>query len=196
MFIKRLVPVLLLALISGCATTSTKSEAPAPVGSSTLSAEHIAAVQSYTFGQSRELLTQVEDAVQVALASNAESRKLAATLADLLGAGTTADGKLFVCRQLALIGGDAEVAKIAPLLTDPATSDMARYALEPIPGKKADQALINALKSAPAGTTQVGIINSLGNRKVAAAAPALEAIAGGDDDAAAAARNALAKIAG
>lgn len=126
------------------------------------------AIMTYQYGQSREPLTVVEDMVKVTIQFPAQRKILAAQLAALLGSEATKDCKLFVCRQLALIGGPENVPAIAPLLLNADTNDMARYALEPIPGKAVDQALLNALEKVD-GPLKVGILNVLGQRKCEAA---------------------------
>jgi hypothetical protein len=50
------------------------------------------------------------------------------------------------------------------MLVDEDTSDMARYALERIPGTAVDEALRSALRRAK-GKPKIGIVNSLGQRR-------------------------------
>lgn len=122
------------------------------------------AVKSYEFGQSREALRTVEDLVREVIDAPRERARLAAELASLLDdPDTTLAAKDFVCRQLWLIGTPAEVPSVEPLLYDPATADMARYALERIPGSRVDRALVEAL-SKTSGTVQAGLINTLAAR--------------------------------
>lgn len=106
----------------------------------------------------------------------------------------TVDCRQFACRQLSLVGGAAAVPALAALLPDPESGQMARYALERIPGPEADQALIQALGTLKE-TALVGVINSLGVRRTAAAvAPIGERLASPDDAIAAAAAAALGRI--
>ena len=101
------------------------------------------------------------------------------------------DGKRIACRQLSLIGSEAQLPQLAPLLTDATLSDSARYALERIPGEAVNRALIRAL-SATSGTIRIGIINSLGVRGAPSARPELRALRNDRDPATAeAARAAL-----
>ncbi len=198
---------LLAVVLAGCQTVnSTKryyarasepNAAAVPSGPTTLSPEQLGAIKAYKFGGDREPLTQAEDVVRTALASTPKDQQaLANQLAGLLGGDSTPDGKLFACRQLALVGTEQNVAAIAPLLNDPKTSDMARYALQPIPGAKVDAALIAALKGADRAT-EIGIINTLGDRKAKSAAKSIESLSKGTDaSVAAAATAALEKIHG
>jgi HEAT repeat protein len=68
------------------------------------------------------------------------------------------------CRQLAVVGTRQSVPALAALLTDPALSHMARYALEPIPDPSVDAALRAALVKVD-GDLRIGVIHSLGVRR-------------------------------
>jgi hypothetical protein len=153
------------------------------------------AVKSYEFGMSRGPLRAVEDMVRAVIDSPRERARLAASLASLLDdSDTTLAAKDFVCRQLWLIGTAAEVPYVEPLLYDPATADMARYALERIPGARVDRALIAALGKTD-GAVQAGIINTLGARRAQGARSALAELSRGPDPVVAeAARAALEKL--
>jgi len=152
-------------------------------------------VAAYKFGASRESLTVVADAIRDSQANPDQRKALVAKLVALLGSDATIEGKDFACRQLSIAGGDEAVPALAKLLTSPDTSNMARYALERIPGPAADKALVDALKGT-SGLVQVGIINSLGQRHAESAVKPLAQLAKSDDTAAAeAACAALAKIA-
>jgi HEAT repeat protein/type 1 glutamine amidotransferase len=96
-------------------------------------------------------------------------------LLTFLGSTPNPDAKLAVCRELRLIGGDNSAAALGPMLLEPETTDLARYALEKIPGSAVDKVLVDALNTAM-GEVKTGIISSLGNRKSAGAVPALAAL--------------------
>lgn len=100
--------------------------------------------------------------------------------------GSPAPGGLMAaCRALRLIGGPRSVPVLAALVLKAETTDPARYALERIPGSEADQALLAALDKT-AGDVRRGVVFSLGERRPAAAVPALAKLAGGTDAALAA----------
>ena len=65
-------------------------------------------------------------------------------IAGLASARTLAAKDAF-CRDLALLGGDAAVPSLGALLAAPETAEMARYALERIPGERSAAALRQAL---------------------------------------------------
>ncbi len=92
---------------------------------------------------------------------------------DFLRRDATQAAKQAVCRELGLIGTDRSVPVLERMLAVEGTSDMARYALEAIPGPAADGALLRAM-DALGGNARFGIVSSLGNRRCAAAVPALD----------------------
>ena len=83
--------------------------------------------------------------------------------------------KAITCKQLAVHGTRDAVPALAGLLPDEELTSWARIALEVIPGPEADAALRDALGKVQ-GRVRVGIINSLGVRRDAAAVDALAAL--------------------
>lgn len=151
-------------------------------------------IATYKFGESRAPLSDLDNLV-AASGNVPEFRKeVAAKLAGLLGSDATPDCKQHVCRQLYIIGTAKEVPAIAALLDKPETSDMARYALERMPDPAADKALVSALGDT-GGLVQVGVINSLGERRTENAVSKLAKLTSNKDAAVAkAAMAALGKI--
>jgi hypothetical protein len=82
-----------------------------------------------------------------------------------LKSSATLAGRDFICRQLAVIGTDKSVPALSTMLMDPQTSNMARYALEKIPGNAADEALVNAAQKTKDREVLIGLITTLGARK-------------------------------
>lgn len=157
--------------------------------------ESLAAFSSYKFGQSRSHLISISD-VLTQLSSSADSMAEAEKrLLDFLKSDASIDAKEFVCRQLSLIGTKKSVPTLAEMLKEPATADMARYALERIPGSGVDNALRQVLTKT-GGKKRIGIINTLGrrrdNKSVGIIAKLIE---DADMETAAAAVNALGRIA-
>jgi len=130
--------------------------------------ELLASIKTYEFGQSREALTGLDDYLRrignsPQLLSAAEKR-----FVEVLKSDATDAAKQFICEKLSIIGTDYSVPVLASMLTQKATSaiepsDMARYALQRIPGQAASEALRDALGKT-SGKVKVGIINSLGER--------------------------------
>ncbi|MCH7520571.1 MAG: ThuA domain-containing protein [Candidatus Marinimicrobia bacterium] len=119
---------------------------------------------TYDYGDSRLALTDLTEVVRTAYGSFPALALIERRLLAFLGSGATLAAKQFVCRRLSLIGTEAAVPTLAAMLTDPSTSDMARYALERIPGDAVDAALLEALPKA-VGNEKAGIINTLGQRR-------------------------------
>lgn len=112
----------------------------------------------------------------------------------VLKGSATLEGKQFLCQRLAQLGGDASVPVVAAMLDDAATFDMALYALGAIPGSGTDEVLLAALRNS-SGMQRVGIINTLGSRRVERAGTELQGFLGsGDSVVAAAAASALGAI--
>ncbi|MCC6491478.1 MAG: HEAT repeat domain-containing protein [Pirellulales bacterium] len=104
--------------------------------------------------------------------------------------------KAIACKQLAIYGTAQCVPELAKLLGDPQLSSWSRTALEAIPEKAADQALVDALRTVK-GRQLIGVINSLGVRRSAgAAAPLGGLIDDAEPKVAAAAAVALGRIGG
>jgi type 1 glutamine amidotransferase len=124
-------------------------------------------VKTYDWGQSRLALTEVSEAVKKAHGNKAELAKVEKALLGVLDSDAKRAGKQFVCRELSIIGTEQSVNTLAKMLTDQETSDMARYALERIPGDAVDIRLIEYLNKAE-GNARIGIANTLGERRCAA----------------------------
>jgi HEAT repeat protein len=131
-------------------------------------------VAAYDFGKDPAAVRELEALV---LRSGPAMEKL--LLSGMASAQTLAAKDAF-CRDLAIAGTDAAVPKLAAMLVDPDTAEMARYALERIPGARAAAALRDALaRSSP--RIQTGIVVSLGRRKDAASAAAIKPILASKD---------------
>ena len=112
---------------------------------------------------------------------NPQARKeTEAALLKFIQGSPAPGGLMAACRALRLIGGPASVPVLAALVLKPETTDPARFALERIPGDEADQALLAGLDKAQ-GDIRRGIVFSIGERRSAAAVPALVRLAGGKD---------------
>ena len=156
--------VFLMNMMSGAGTAQT-------VDAAKLDAL-LAKMAAYDWGASREPLTQWAALEQSAYQDPAAVKLLEKKLLTLLTTGTPLAAKQFVCQRLSIIGSEASAPTLAKMLRDDQTADMARYALERIPGPAVDQALEKALTKST-GLTKIGIINTLGQRADAKAAPAL-----------------------
>lgn len=112
----------------------------------------------------------------------------------VLESNATPQAKDAACARLKRIGTAASVPALAVLLADDQLSHSARFALESMPAPEAGRALTEALDSTK-GSTQAGIIISLGNRREIGATPRLaKLVADNDPGVATAAAVALGKI--
>ena len=169
------------------------SAAAASVEEFTVAIERI---RTYDYSQSRELLSTVSGMVNAVGDHPAERKLFAAKMAAMLGSDASYPCKVFLCRQLAIIGSEDQVVSLSPLLADEKYSDMARYPLERIGGEKTCTAMRAALANT-SGRTQIGLINSLGVLADEQAVPLLAGLANGPEaTVAAAAVAALGKLGG
>ena len=152
-------------------------------------------VAGYEFGGDPAAVRELE-----AMAFHTAGSPGAPALEKLLLAGIetarTMAAKDALCRDLAIVGGDAAVSRLAPMLLDPVMAEMARYALERISGAQARAALRGALaRTVP--PVETGIVVSLGRLRDEASVGAIrKLLASKDAFTAAAAADALANIRG
>lgn len=135
------------------------------------------ALKTYEFGQSRVPLATIEGRIRALDRGNPEDAELLGQLVGLLAADTTLAAKRFVCRQLLLVGSRDEVPALAPLLLDPALSDVALLAVAHIPGDVGDNALLAALPEAN-DNILAGLLATIGDRRCSRAVPQLIRYAG------------------
>jgi len=122
-------------------------------------------VTSYTFGDSREPLSVIEDFVASTSGDANKRKQLEKDFTKVLrDKNATLDCKDFICRQLWVIGTKESVPALSRMLADEETSDMARYALERNTAPDAGKALRSAMKKAE-GRVLIGMVNSLGERR-------------------------------
>ena len=152
-------------------------------------------LKSWDYGQPRKLLAALELYISRSTGDPAEKRRVAERLTAVLADPKATDaGRLFACQHLPLVATDAQVPLLAKMLDDPKNADMARRALECIPGDASLAAIRAALPRAK-GDVLVGVINSLGARRDVPSMAALASLlAGSDAQAAAAAAWALGTI--
>lgn len=158
-------------------------------------AEALQQLRTYDEGKNTRPLVVIDEQVHRLSHDAAQKRQLAGQLAVILqDAQTSPAAKLFICQQLRVVGGDAEVPLLARLLAEPETADPARLALQSMPGEQSGQALRSALDQAK-GNHLIGIVNSLGERRERKAVmPLKKLLADSDAQVARAAATALGKI--
>ena len=137
-------------------------------------------IKTYNYGDDFKPLLAVETEVQRSLASPEAKAKTAARLAALLEESTSYPGRQFVCMQLRLVGGAAEVPKLAEYLNKPDDSENARLALTDILCGESLLPLRKALGTFK-GRALVGVIGSLAARNDRASIPAFAKLIGDPD---------------
>ncbi len=152
------------------------------------------ALKTYTFSESREALSAIDDAVDASYGDPAARAQLEKRLAAAILAKCTDDAARFICRELGIIGGEQCVPALTSLLNHETLAGAAVDALERNPSAAAGQALRDALGSAST-RTRIGAINALANRRDTEAVNALEGLAA-DPEIGSAALRALALIGG
>ena len=156
--------------------------------------ETLAKIAVYEIGDDEAPLADLDRLVGAGSSSSDEVKRMEQSFLKALAGKTTLAGKDLICRRLSLVGSAASVPALAAMLGAPETSDMARYALERIPDPVVKQVLRLMLPNS-AGKVRIGIVNTLGQRRDAAATGALAGlIPGSDADAAIAAAAALGRI--
>jgi len=143
-------------------------------------------------------LTTLTDMLRQASEDAAQLAEYEAAMLEVLSdKETTFAAKQFLCKELSIMGTEQSVDVLYDLLMSKNAkhADIARYALERIPGQTVDEALLKALKKTK-GTIKVGIINTIGERQIEEATKPLSKLTTDKDDAIAmAAAAALGKIA-
>jgi HEAT repeat protein len=124
--------------------------------------ELLGKIKTYDFSKSRADLVAISDMIRAA-SGKPEMKTMEKQLDEFLKSDASYAAKDFVCRELSVAGTEASVLVLASMLTDEKVSDIARYALERIPGEAVDDALRQALPKAN-GNAKIGIINTLGVR--------------------------------
>jgi len=158
--------------------------------------EALKTVGTFEYGKDSEPLVLIEGIVVEAATDAKQREAVEQQLVKALGSASTRDARSFLCRQLRTIGTAQCVPELEKLLTDPESSHMARYALGSIEDPAASAALHRALFKT-SGKVQVGIINTLANRRYSQALPDIAMLLGSfDSRVAEAAVRALGRIGG
>jgi HEAT repeat protein len=156
-----IIAVITVIFYGGCETANMNKETLAPAASNAFG-ELLGKIKTYDFNKSRADLVKISDMIRDA-SGKPEMKAMEKQLDDFLKSDASYAAKDFVCRELSVVGTEVSVPVLASMLTDEKVSDIARYALERIPGPAVDDALRKALPKAK-GKAKVGIINTLGVR--------------------------------
>lgn len=145
-------------------------------------ADAFESLKKFDWGTDLNTLSPIEDAVIVAHGDAAANQDLENRLIAALKSDLSRDGHGYVCRKLTIVGTATCVPTLAAQLGNKDQSHMARYALERINAPEAGRALRDALTTAN-GNQKIGVINSVGARRDAAAVAPLAKLLRSDDPA-------------
>jgi len=135
---------------------------------------------TYKQGQNDEIILKFNNYIRKHRKSPESRAVCEKELLFFLDSDATLEAKMEACRHLRIIGSEKSVPVLEKKLLKKETTDMARYVLEKIPAISAEKALLDAL-SKTRGEIRLGIISSLGQRKIAAAVAPLGMLIHGSD---------------
>ncbi|MFC2167970.1 HEAT repeat domain-containing protein [Acidobacteriota bacterium] len=134
----------------------------------------------YEYGQEEGILSRMREYILTHNKNPLSKEQCENQLIKFLESNATLAGKMAVCRQLRQIGSANSVVVLEKMLFQNETSDMARYALEKIPGAESEKALLRSLENNTKKNI-VGIVSSLGQREARSAVPGLSRLLSDDD---------------
>lgn len=155
----------------------------------------IRSVQGFEYGQDPKALEAFEKLILRTSPATTERAQAETSLLTALDSASPA-GSDFICRLLRTVASDRSIPQLETLLTNPALSHKARYALERLESHKASAALHRALGKT-SGDLRAGILGTLGRRGYRKAVPeAVESLRSSDPALANAAATALGQLGG
>ncbi len=189
-----------LMFIAGCAAPSNSSAPAEPAAAAAPAPTSTSSLQSLDYSGSQKALESLERAIAAAGTDRAKLSPIITEMLDVLQkSDATFTAQQAVGQRLGhllrpLSADDAALTALKKLLTDERLVNVARLALEPVPGEATDAAFLAAFREATAGT-RVALIQSIGNRRIATAVlPLAPLLNNSDASTAAAAAKALGQI--
>lgn len=159
--------------------------------------EDLKEVAFYAFGQSDAALRRIENRLYHGAAAGEEQAALLAgyeaQILSLLQEECSPEGRRFLCRFLADIGGKASIPVLGTMLSDAAQFQLAVSALEKFNDDEAARALAERLADA-GEKDRIILLEALGRQKVASSAAAVQPYLAGSAQESLAAVNTLAAI--
>ncbi len=126
----------------------------------------------YQYGESIEPRNRVSSLLRRLQTSGEIPKAVEDRFLNFLQSGASLPGKQFICRQLGFFGTERSGPVLASMLVAPETAEMARHALEQIPGPSVDKILSESLPNVT-DRQKVGIIVTLGVRRAQSCAESL-----------------------
>ncbi len=140
----------------------------------------LAGIAAYEAGTSRSPMIVFDRVVRRAGNAPAVRTKIEQAMLTTLQGQTTAEGKRFLCTRLAEFGTDAAVPVLAAMLRSTETFDVAKYALQAIPGTVSEKVILDAMDRAT-GDQLIALVNAVGSRRINAAVPKLTSLLASSD---------------
>jgi len=135
--------------------------------------EILCQLKTYEQGKNDNLILELNAFIRSHRTSREETLEIEQQLISFLKTDATTSAKMEVCRHLRIIGSKESVSVLENMLLKKETTDMARYALEKIPGPESRDALLKTLNKT-SGLIKAGIVSSIGHRKIPEAVPRLK----------------------
>ncbi len=189
-----------LVLAAGCASPSASPPAPDQPAATAAAATPAAMLKSLDYSGNQTALEAIDRAIA---AAGTDRTKLSALITELVEILKQADAT-FTAQQAAaqrlgqflppLKADDVALTTVEHLLADERLVNVARLALEPVPGEATDAAFLRTFGETTGGV-RVALIQSIGNRRIAKAVPQLAPLLkDSDEPTASAAAKALGQI--
>ncbi len=125
----------------------------------------ITQLDEYDWNKSRAALIQIQALIRSHFNDEKALGVIEGKLLAQLDTDVSPAAKDFICRQLAVIGTEKSVPVLSEMLADPETTNIARYALEKIPGQAVDDVFVKTAKATKNKHVLIGILTTLGDRK-------------------------------
>jgi len=117
--------------------------------------------KSYTHYENRSVFHHIDRLIVNGVNQYGMSKKIEKRLIRFLKTGASLSSKQMICFQISVHGSKSSIKPLEKLLKSPETFDIALFALERLPDKAADKALIKYLKK----SADIGVINTLGRKR-------------------------------
>jgi type 1 glutamine amidotransferase len=125
----------------------------------------VSRISNYHWDQSRAALAEMEQLVRDCSSEPDKLKAIEAVLLESLRSESTDAAKDFICRMLSTFGTEKSVPVLSQMLNDDATFDIAKMALDKIPGGEAESALLTGLNTVKDPRQKAALITSLGMRR-------------------------------
>ncbi len=117
--------------------------------------------KSYNHYENRSVFHHIDRLIVDGVNEYGMSKEIEKRLIHFLKTDASLSSKQMICFQISVHGSKSSIKPLQKLLNSPQTFEIALFALERLPEKAADKALINYLKK----SADIGVINTLGRKR-------------------------------